>query len=139
MFSSKFNVIFQNNFFTRDSQVIVSIRFTIKSCSLFLQLQNVRGSHLEVFCKKGALKNFAKFTGKHLFQSLFFFTKVADLRPATLFKKRLWHRCFPVNFEKFLRTLFFYTTPPGNCFWNIETFGDSTGIYLIYNVIDLFS
>ena len=26
------------------------------------------------------------------------------LRPATLFKKRLWHRCFPVNFVKFLRT-----------------------------------
>ena len=28
--------------------------------------------------------------------------------PATLLKKRLWHRCFPVNFAKFLRTLFFY-------------------------------
>ena len=26
--------------------------------------------------------------------------------PATLLKKRLWHRCFPVNFEKFLRTPF---------------------------------
>ena len=24
--------------------------------------------------------------------------------PATLLKKRLWHRCFPVNFVKFLRT-----------------------------------
>ena len=28
------------------------------------------------------------------------------LRPATLLKKRLWHRCFPVNFVKFLKTLF---------------------------------
>ena len=28
------------------------------------------------------------------------------LRPATLLKKRLWHRCFPVNFVKFLRTPF---------------------------------
>ena len=27
-------------------------------------------------------------------------------RPATLLKKRLWHRSFPVNFEKFLRTPF---------------------------------
>ena len=27
--------------------------------------------------------------------------------PATLSKKRLWHRCFPVNFTKFLRTTFF--------------------------------
>ena len=31
----------------------------------------------------------------------------AGLRPATLLKKRLWHRCFPVNFVKFLKTLFF--------------------------------
>ena len=28
------------------------------------------------------------------------------LRPATLLKKRLWHRCFPVNFAKFSRTFF---------------------------------
>ena len=42
----------------------------------------------EVFYKKGVLKNFTKFTGKHLCQSLFF-NKVAGLRPATLLKKRL--------------------------------------------------
>ena len=29
------------------------------------------------------------------------------LAPATLLKKRLWHRCFPVNFEKILRKPFF--------------------------------
>ena len=29
-----------------------------------------------------------------------FFNKAAGLRPATLLKKRLWHRCFPVNFVK---------------------------------------
>ena len=28
------------------------------------------------------------------------------LRPATLLKSRLWHRCLPVNFVKFLRTPF---------------------------------
>ena len=31
-------------------------------------------------------------------------------------KKRLWHRCFPVNFAKFLRIFFterFRTTPSG--------------------------
>ena len=28
------------------------------------------------------------------------------LRPATLLKKRLWHRCFLVNFAKFLRIPF---------------------------------
>ena len=55
--------------------------------------------------RKGVLRNFTKFTGKHLWQSLFF-NKVAGLRPATLLKKRLWHRCFPVKFAKFLRTPF---------------------------------
>ena len=33
------------------------------------------------------------------------------LRPATLLKKRLLHRCFPVNFVKFLITPFLYRTP----------------------------
>ena len=39
------------------------------------------------------LRNFTKFTGKYVGL------------PATLSKKKLWHRCFPVNFIKFLRTL----------------------------------
>ena len=56
----------------------------------------------EVFYKEGVLRIFARFTGKHLYRSLFF-NKVAGLRPATLLKKRLWRRCFPVNFTNFLR------------------------------------
>ena len=56
-----------------------------------------------MLCKKGALKNFTKFTGKHLCQS-HLFTKVAGLRPATLLKMRLWHGSFTVNFVKFLKT-----------------------------------
>ena len=64
-----------------------------------------RGSHQRCSMKKGVLRNFIKFTGKHLCQSLFF-NKVAGLRLSTLLKKRLLHRCFPVNFGKFLRTLF---------------------------------
>ena len=53
-------------------------------CELF------RSSRQEVFCKKGLLRNFAKL----------------QAAPETLLKKRLWHRCFPVNFAKFLRTPF---------------------------------
>ena len=68
-----------------------------------------RSSRPEVFCTEGVLKNFAKFTGKHLSQSLFF-NKVPDLRPATLFKDRLRHRCFP-KFYKFFENTFFYRTP----------------------------
>ena len=55
-----------------------------------------RSSCPEVFCKKGVIRKFAKFTGKHLCQ-----------KPATLLKKRLWHWCFPVNFTEFLRTRFY--------------------------------
>ena len=55
--------------------------------------------------KKRVLTNFAKSTEKHLRQGLFF-GKVASLRPATLLKKRIWHRCFLVNFAKFLNTPF---------------------------------
>ena len=74
-----------------------------------------RSSHPEVFCKKGVLRNFANFAGKHLCQSLFF-NKIEDLNPATLLKKSLWHRCFPVNFAKFLRTSFLQNTS-GGCFY----------------------
>ena len=63
-------------------------------------------NHSKVFCKKVVSRNFAKFTGKYLCQS-FFLHKVVGLRPATLLKKRPWHRWFPVNFVKFLRTPFF--------------------------------
>ena len=34
---------------------------------------------------------------------------------ASLLKKRLWHKCFPVNFAKFLRTPFLQNTSSG-CF-----------------------
>ena len=64
-----------------------------------------RSSHPEVFRKKGALKDLEKFIGKHLCWSLFF-NKVARLRPATLLKKWLQHRCFRENFAQFLRSPF---------------------------------
>ena len=56
---------------------------------------------------KGILRNFEKFTGKHLCQRLFF-NKVAG--PATLLKKRLGRRCFLMNFAKSLRTSFLQNT-----------------------------
>ena len=59
-----------------------------------------RSSLPEVFYKKGAPKNFAKFTGKHLHQSLFF-NKIAGLD--------LW------NFAKFVRKPFLQNTS-GGCF-----------------------
>ena len=79
---------------------------------LYLKLRCAisRSSHWRCSNEKGVLRNLTKFTGKHLCQSLFF-NKVAGLRPTTLLKKRLRHRCFPVNFPKFLRTSFLQNTP----------------------------
>ena len=53
-----------------------------------LSSKKVRSSRLDVLCKKDVLRNFTKFTGKHLRQSLIF-NKAAGLRSATLLKKRL--------------------------------------------------
>ena len=69
----------------------------------------IRNSHQRYSVRKGVLRNFAKLRGKHLCQVLFF-NKVAGPEPATLLKKRLWHRCFPVNFAKFLGTPFSQNT-----------------------------
>ena len=77
--------------------MIHSFRSTYQRCP--------RGSHHRCSPRKGVLRNFSKFTGKHLFQCLFL-KKLAGLRAASLLQKRLWRRCFPENFTKFLRTPF---------------------------------
>ena len=59
---------------------------------VFLEISKI--SHINT-CARGSFSN--KFEG---------------LRPATLFKKSLWHRGFPENFVKFLRTNFSFRTPP---------------------------
>ena len=57
--------------------------------------------------KKTVLKNFAIFTGKHLYWShfLIFTFHVLDLPACNFIKKRLQHKFFPVKFAKFLRTI----------------------------------
>ena len=64
-----------------------------------------RSSYQRCSMKKRVLRNFAKFTGKRLCQSLFF-NKVAGLQACNFIKKRLRHKCFSVNFAQFLRTPF---------------------------------
>ena len=58
-----------------------------------------------MYCKICVLKNFVKFTGKQLCQSLLF-NKVAGLRPVTLLKKRLW-QMFSCEFREIFRNTFF--------------------------------
>ena len=60
-------------------------------------------------------------------------------RRATSLKKRLWHRCFLVNFAKFWRTSF-CRGPPGDCFWTdhflklfkANVFGEGNEVYQEY-------
>ena len=56
----------------------------------------------EKILKQGWIKRHLPF--QDVLYHLYFST---GFRPATLLKKRLWHRCFPLNFAKFLRTPFF--------------------------------
>ena len=53
---------------------------------------NYRSSHQRYSMKKGVFRNLTKLTGKDLYQSHL--------------KKRLWYKCFPVSFVKFLRIPF---------------------------------
>ena len=70
------------------------------------------------YIAKSVLEFFPKFTRKHLCQSLFV-TKITVLRPEILLKKRLWQKCFHMNFANILKALF-YRTPPDDCLCNEE-------------------
>ena len=56
--------------------------------------------------RKGVLKKFAKFTGKHQHQSLFF-NKFADLRPGTSLKKETLAQLFSCEFCEISKITFF--------------------------------
>ena len=80
------------------------LQLSLSSLSLSLSLS-------EVFCEKGVLRNFAKFTGKHLSQGLFF-TKSCRSQACNFIKKESPAQMFSCGFCEFLRTPFFYRTPP---------------------------
>ena len=84
--------------FRRSHMMLSFLRFLFlrenKSLSLFVtvELAKCRSSHRRCSVRKGVLRNFAKFTGKHLCQSLYF-NKVAGLIPEeknTFFTEHLW-------------------------------------------------
>ena len=65
-----------------------------------------RSSLLQMFFKIDVLKN-SQYSQENTCVGVSFLIKLLASRPATLLKKRLQHRCFPVNIENFLRTPFF--------------------------------
>ena len=74
-------------YFVRRGRISFAFRLiTEVNIQIYFAVSTSRNSCPEVFCKKGVLRNIAKFTGKHLCQGLFFNT-VASLSPVTLLKK----------------------------------------------------
>ena len=59
-----------------------------------------RSSRPKVFCEKGVLRNFLTFTGKYLYQSLFFY-EVASLT-----------QVLSCEFWEISKNTFFYRVPP---------------------------
>ena len=83
-----------------------------------------RKSRPKVFCRKGVLRNFVKFSGKYYFncdslharpnshgEAVNSRLKGSRLMPATLLKKRLRHRCSAVDFAEILRTPLLIESP----------------------------
>ena len=82
-----------------------------------------RSSRLEVFCKKGVLRNFAKLIGKHLCQSLFL-NKVAACFPG----------CFCMSFLLCSASLLKVFLPWGQKFSEAETFAKQTSTEFILKI-----
>ena len=77
----------------------------------FLLRTPFRNSHQRCSIEIGVLRNFTKFTGKHLCQSLFF-NKVAAQTLAQVFS---------CEFCEIFKNILFYRTPQGDCFYPMET------------------
>ena len=68
-----------------------------------LKISNVYNHNEQTFHKKAVFKSLVIFTDEHLCCSLFF-NENAGLRSCSFIKKRLQHRCFPLNIATFLKT-----------------------------------
>ena len=69
----------------------------------------IRPSHQRCSCEKKVFLKISQNSKKNTCASLLF-NKVANLRTATLLKRRLWQKCFPVNFAKFFSIPFLQNT-----------------------------
>ena len=101
--------------------VLVSLLLTLK-----------RSSRQEVFYEKGVLRKFAKHRKTPVRVSFLIKLQASGLRPAALLKKRLWHRCFPVNFVKFLGTPI-----PTEHLWSLLLFEYISHLVLVFLLLNL--
>ena len=120
--------------------LVPSIRNRFKNKAIFVLMEgfhlpqnksHYRSSHRRC-SERSVLSNFQKFTGKHLCQSLFF-NKVVGF---SLWKEKLWPRCFHVNFVNFLGAYFLQNkTPLGDCFCHYEKTEPFTAKYLSHSAL----
>ena len=66
----------------------------------FFHVAKLRKTYFIILCV--LIQLFFDPDGMYLFKVKNKDTRTTGLRPATLLKKRLWHRCFPVNFLEHL-------------------------------------
>ena len=104
----KINVKVYLTFYWPESRIWTHA-YKILDYYLLLHLRALRSSHQRHSVKTGVLRNFAKFSGKHLRQSLFF-NKVAGSAFA------LRHGCSPVNLRYIFRISFPKNTSKGLLF-----------------------
>ena len=111
------------------SQFVLVVHFEQANiCCVYIEKTNtLRGSSQEMFCEKGVLRNFtnsqentcARVSSLITFHASKFTIKIPERRhwprsgifivnfeACNFIKKGLWHRCFPMNFAKFLRAPF---------------------------------
>ena len=88
-----------------------------------LEVILIRSSHQGCSIKKGFIRNFTKFTGKHLCQSLIK-TLIKTLNKNFIQKQTL-AQVFPVNFAKFLRTSFLKNTSGRLLLFNVNKYSKS--------------
>ena len=110
------------NYFWNRNIYTLSCRFNYANIANYLLLKAIwhfwfsfkrrktRSSRSEVFCKNDVLRNFPKFIGKHLCQSLIF-NKVAD-QACNFIKNETLAQVFSCEFCKISKNTFSYRIPP---------------------------
>ena len=81
------------------------------------QKQSSRG----VLQKKGVLRNFGKFTGKHLYQRLFY-------------NEETLAQVFSCEICEISKNTFFCRTPQDNCFWTGQVMLSPNGLLMLYQI-----
>ena len=79
-----------------------------------------RSNRPDVFCKKAVLRNFVKFTGKHLYQSLYVNKEACNFNKITTLSQ-----VFSCEFYEISKNTFSYRTPP------VAVFGSKSFISLL--------